>query len=217
MELSNTWVTSLSFFPPLPYRIWVEFAFATNSGSFLLLFQYVRALFEWGQPSPIRPGAKLTSADLIESTTWVKLKQAEAPLPRQPQCSTLRTHFTMRCDFAPDKWWNEMKSNKWVHFGRLLLKRFWLKTFQCWTRFWLKEIQKEKKNTPFSCSVYVNINAFWVKLFPCLPSAVMDWHSMPFSILNGIFVKALWIQHALSLRTQTLLREEKICEWNLSL
>lgn len=61
------------------------------------------------------------------------------------------------------------------------------------------------------------MNAFWVKVFPCLPSAVMEWHSMPFSLLNGIFVKALWIQPALSLKPQTLLREEKICEWNLSL
>lgn len=54
-------------------------------------------------------------------------------------------------------------------------------------------------------------------MFPCLPSAVMEWHSMPFSLLNGIFVKALWIQPALSLKPQTVLREEKICEWNLSL
>lgn len=45
----------------------------------------------------------------------------------------------------------------------------------------------------------------------------MEWHSMPFSLLNGIFVKALWIQPALSLKLQTVLREEKICEWNLSL
>lgn len=45
----------------------------------------------------------------------------------------------------------------------------------------------------------------------------MEWHSMPFSLLNGIFVKALWIQPALSLKPQTVLREEKICEWNLFL
>lgn len=45
----------------------------------------------------------------------------------------------------------------------------------------------------------------------------MEWHSMPFSLLNGIFVKALWIQPALSLKLQPVLREEKICEWNLSL
>ncbi len=61
------------------------------------------------------------------------------------------------------------------------------------------------------------MNAFWVKVSPCLPSAVMEWHSMPFSLLNGIFVKALWIQPALSLKPQTVLREDKICEWNLSL
>ena len=61
------------------------------------------------------------------------------------------------------------------------------------------------------------MNAFWVRVFPCLPSAVMEWHSTPFSLLNGIFVKALWIQPALSLKPQTVLREEKICEWNLSL
>ena len=106
----------------LPYRLWVEFAFATDSRPFLLLFQYVRALFEWGQPLPIRPGASLTSADLIESTTWVKLKQAETALPWQPHYSTLRTHFTMHFDFGFDKWWKGRKSNKWVHFGWLLLK-----------------------------------------------------------------------------------------------
>lgn len=51
------------------------------------------------------------------------------------------------------------------------------------------------------------MNAFWVKVFPCLPSAVMEWHSMPFSLLNGIFVTALWIQPALSLKPQTESRE----------
>ncbi len=106
----------------LPYRFWVEFAFATDSRPFLLLFQYVRTLFEWGHPLPIWPGASLTSADLIESMTWVKFKQAETALPWQPHYSTLRTHFTMHCDFGPDKWGKGMKSNKWVHFGRLLFR-----------------------------------------------------------------------------------------------
>lgn len=103
----------------LPYRFWVQFAFATDSRPFLLLFQYVRALFEWGHPLPIWPGASLTSADLIESTTWVKLKQAETASPWQPHYSTLRAHFTMHCDFGLDKWWIRMKSNQWVHFWRL--------------------------------------------------------------------------------------------------
>lgn len=84
----------------LPYRLLVGFAFATDSRPFLLLFQYVWALFEWGQALPIWPGASLTSADLIESTTWVKLKQAETALPWQPHYSTLRSHFTMHCDFG---------------------------------------------------------------------------------------------------------------------
>lgn len=107
----------------LPYRFWVEFAFATDSRPFLLLFQYVRTLFEWGHPLPIWPGASLTSADLIEYTTWVKFKQAETALPWQPHYSTLRSHFRMHCDFGLDKWWKGMKSNKCVDFGRLLLKR----------------------------------------------------------------------------------------------
>lgn len=68
----------------------------------------------------------------------------------------------------------------------------------------------------FCYFVEVNVNAFWVKVFPSSPSAVMEWHSMPFSLLNGIFVKALWIQPALSLKPQRVLREENICEWNLS-
>lgn len=114
----------------LPYRFRVEFAFATDSRPFLLLFQYVRALFEWGHPLPIWPGASLTSADLIESTTWVKFKQAETALPWQPHYSTLRTHFKMHCDFGLDKWWKGMKSNKWVHFWKTTLEVLWLKIFQ---------------------------------------------------------------------------------------
>lgn len=100
----------------LPYRSWVEFAFAAGSRPFLLLFQYVRALFEWGHPLPTWPGASSTSADLIESTTWVKFKQAETASPWQPHYSTLRTHSRMVCDSAPDKCRKGMKSNKRLYF-----------------------------------------------------------------------------------------------------
>lgn len=120
MKLSNPAMTSFEF--SYPYRFWVRFAFATDLRPFLLLFQYVRALFEWGQPLPIRPGASLTSADLIEYTAWVKLKQAEIALPWQPHYSTLRTHFAMHFDFELDKWWKG-ESNKCTDFGRLLLKK----------------------------------------------------------------------------------------------
>lgn len=111
----------------LPYRFRPKFAFATDSRPFLLLFQYVSALFEWGHPLPIWPGASLTSADLIESTTWVKFKQAETASPWQPHYSTLRTHFKMHCDFGLDKWWKGMKSNKWVHFWETTLEMLRLK------------------------------------------------------------------------------------------
>ena len=106
----------LLIFPP--YRLLVEFAFAVGSRPFLLLFQYVRALFEWGHPLPTWPGASSTSADLIESTTWVKFKQAATASPWQPHYSTLRTHSRMDCDSVPDKCWKGMKSNKRLYFWK---------------------------------------------------------------------------------------------------
>ena len=118
MNFSQTLVLPRRHFSSIsPLRVEWSLLLQTGSRPLLLLFQYVRALFEWGHPLPIWPGASLTSADLIESTTWVKLKQAEIALPWQPHYSTLRTHFTMHCDFGLDKWWKGMKSNKWMHFG----------------------------------------------------------------------------------------------------
>lgn len=113
-DFASTLATGILIF--LPYRSWVEFAFAAGARPFLLLFQYVRALFEWGHPLPMWPGASSTSADLIESTTWVKFKQAETASLWQPHYSTLRTHSRMDCDSAPDKCWKGMKSNKRLYF-----------------------------------------------------------------------------------------------------
>lgn len=115
-SVPNTCSTALLIF--LPYRLRAEFAFAPGSRPFLLLFQYVRALFEWGHPLPTWPGASSTSADLIESTTWVKFKQAETASPWQPHYSTLRTHSRMDCDSVPvnaEKGWNPISD---CTFGR---------------------------------------------------------------------------------------------------
>lgn len=191
----------------LAYRFWVCFCNGLKALPLIVsVCQRMRS------PLPIWPGASLTSADLIESTTWVKFKQAETALPWQPHYFTLRTHFTMRCDFGLDKWGKWMKSNKWVHFGRLLLKCSGWKHSKCYTYF-----KGEPNKLSFCYFVQVNVNAFWLRVFPCLLSAVMEWHSMPFSLLNGFFIKALWIQPALSLKPHTLLRDEEICQWNLSL